>query len=166
MADVLNAKQVLANVASCIAELEEVSKTYSNPNYDRFARKGYSSAKVFKIRAVCEELSIFDWWNDNLSMSQLKQMEKFVKTAIELGFDGYVCFKVGAAGCSHGMWAYKEESTTGYAPDGDTLFHSFLSGENYWNLNLDKTWLSDKYPDRGYKFTLKDVKAEVKLANA
>ena len=167
MTNGLNAAQVLANINACIAELEEASKTWGNPNFNRFANKGYDTGKVFRIRAICNELSIFDWWNDNLSMSQLKSMKKFVETAISLGFTGYTCFKVGAKYCSHGMWAYKNESTDGYSPDGDVLFHSFLSGKNYYDMKLNDEWLHDKYatednpcPD----FTLKQIKAE--LANA
>lgn len=163
----LNAAEVLANINACIAELEEVSKTWGNPNFDRFASKGYNTGKVFRIRAVCTELSIFDWWNDNLSMSQLKAMKKFVETAISLGFTGYVCFKVGAKHCSHGMWASTEESTDGYSPrEGNTLFHSFRSGDNYWDAEIDKTWLHDKYEDHNCEFTLNDIKAELAQANA
>ena len=92
--------------------------------------------KVFKISAVFDELSIFDWWNDTLSINQLKQMRTFLQQAIKLGFTGYVCFKVGASGCSHGMWAHKSESTDGYSPDGDCLFHSFRSGDNYFDMHL------------------------------
>lgn len=156
-----NAKEILDNVNNCIAELEEASLTYSNPDHKRFYQKGYTNTKMFRIEAVYEELGIFDWWNDNLSMSQLKQMKKFLETAIDLGFTGYVCFKVGAKYCSHGMWASTEESTTGYSPsDGDTLFHSFRSGDNYWDAEIDRIWLHDKYPDRG-EFTLKDIKSEL-----
>lgn len=116
-----------------------------------------------RISDVCSDLSIFDWWNENLSRSQLKQMAKFLETAGELGFNGYVYFKVGAKYCSHGMWAYKNESTNGYSPDGECLFHSFRSGDNYWDLRFpDGTWMYEKY-DGKYEFTLKEVKAELGL---
>jgi len=161
-----NAANVLANINLCIAELEEVSKTWGNPDFKRFANKGYNTAKVFKIRAICEELSIFDWWNDNLSMSQLKSMKKFVETAISLGFTGYTCFKVGAKYCAHGMWVHKETSTDGYSPDGDVLFHSFRSGDNYYDMCLNDVWMHTKYanPNDPYDcpdFTLKQIKAEL-----
>lgn len=74
---------------------------------------------------VCEPLSIFDWWVDNLSVSKMKQMRTFLKNAIKLGFDGYVCFKVGAKCCSNGMWAHKKTSQDGYSPDGDYIYRSF-----------------------------------------
>ena len=113
---------------------------------------------------IYSALSIFDWWNEKLSLSQLKQMKNFLNTAIKLGFTGYVCFKVGAAGCSHGMWAHKEETTDGYSPDGDVLFHSFRSGDNYWDMQLDGEWMHEKYAteeDRCPDFTLKQIKAEL-----
>lgn len=161
-----NAENVLKAVNNCIAELEEANKVWSMPNsgYGRMDRRGYSGKKVFKISAVCGELSIFDWWNNGLSLSQLKQMKKFLEQAISLGFTGYVCFKVGAKGCSHGMWAHKEESTDGYSPEGDVLFHSFRSGDNYFDMKLDDKWMreltgnpEDKETER-YEFSLKEVK--------
>ena len=87
---------------------------------------GYANADV------CGELSIFDWWNDYLSLSQLKDMRRFLREAIKLGYTGYVCFTVGAKDCSNGMWAYKEESKDGFSPDGEALYKSFVSGSNYW----------------------------------
>lgn len=114
----------------------------------------------YSIAAVCEELSIFDWWNEFLSVSQLKQMQNFLKVAERLGYNGYVCFKVGAKGCSHGMWAYKKESTDGYSPDGECLWHSFRSGDNDWDVRLaDGDWLHDKYEKDS--FTLKEVEKEL-----
>lgn len=152
MAKGLNAQVVLTNIENCIKELESMKGQYI---YDgRYVRKGWgANAKyAFHIREVCTELSIFDWWNEELSMSQLKQMRAFVKTAIKLGFTGYVCFKVGAVGCSHGMWANKDESLDGYSPkDSDTLFHSFRCDENYWSVCINNTW---SY----YDLSLKQVK--------
>lgn len=148
MAKGLNAQEVLENIDKCIAEIGNGIECYWR--YPRYART--RSGKVgFKIREVCEELSIFDWWNDELSVSQLKQMRAFVKTAIKLGFTGYVCFKVGATGCSHGMWAAKEESLDGYSPNGDTLFHSFRCDENNWSICLNDKW-------GAYNMTLAEVK--------
>lgn len=161
-----NAQAVLANVNACIAELETASQEWSC-NWERMTRRGYSNAKVFKIDAVCGELNIFDWWNETLSMSQLKQMKKFLETAISLGFTGYVCFKVGAKHCSHGMWAHKKESTDGYSPDGDTLFHSFRSGDNYYDMELNGVWMHSKYATEDNdcpNFNLKQIKAELATA--
>lgn len=153
----LNAAQVLANINACIDELTAQEKIGANRNYNRYSHRGYDYTKGygFKIRAVCDELSIFDWWNDTLSMSQLKQMRDFVKKAIELGFKGYVCFKVGAAGCAHGMWASTDESLDGYSPKtGDTLFHSFRAGDNYWSAEINGVWMNTEC-------TLAEVKAEL-----
>ena len=96
----MNAKEVLANVVAMIAEGE----AYNAEN------KRWRLKMRWRIYDVCDRLSIFDWWNEYLSVSQLKQMRKFLETAITMGYAGYVCFKVGAAGCSHGMWAHKQES--------------------------------------------------------
>ena len=88
----------------------------------------------YRITNVYHILSIFDWWNDYLSQTQLKDMRKFLKEAIKLGYTGYVCFKVGATGCANGMWAHKEESETGYSPDGECLYKSFTPAYNYWQV--------------------------------
>lgn len=162
-----NAEAILANVNACIAELEEAAK--GAPNYKRYSYRGfgYNEKVFFNTHSICVELNIFDWWNDTLSMSQLKQMKKFLETAIDLGFTGYVCFKVGAKGCSHGMWAHKKESTNGYSPDGDTLFHSFRSGDNYYDMELNGVWMHDKYAEEGKSrpdFNLKQIKAELASA--
>lgn len=161
----MNAKECLVNVEKLIEELDMANKAkYGGMNYNRMAWKGWSSKKVFKIKAICDECGIFDWWNETLSISQLKQMKTFLKQAIKLGFTGYVCFKVGAAGCSHGMWAHKEESNDGYSPKGDVLFHSFRSGDNYFDMKLNDIWLHEKYEvdDDSYDgFTLKEIKDEL-----
>lgn len=141
----MNAKEVLANVVEMIAEGEE----YNAQN----KRK-----RRWRIYSVCEELSIFDWWNDYLSVSQLKEMRKFLETAITMGYTGYVCFKVGAKYCANGMWAHKKESEDGYSPDGECLYHSFVSGANDWDVEFaDGTWLHDR--DGRCDHSLKEVKA-------
>ena len=142
------------------AEVEEHVEAYITQLEAEKAHWGWYNK--LRIKDVCDELSIFDWWNDYLSLSQLEQMQKFLKVAGDLGYDGYVCFKVGAAGCSHGMWAHKEESTDGYSPDGECLFHSFRSGDNYYDAKLaDGEWMHEKYEDC-YEFSLKEVKAELR----
>ena len=156
----MNAGVVLEQVKACIRELEEANnRGYSEINHSRMAWKGYSSKKVFKIAEVCEELSIFDWWNETLSMHQLKKMQEFLEKAIKMGYTGYVCFKVGAAGCSHGMWAHKQESTDGYSPNGECLFRGFRTDTyNEWDAcTEDGTWLHD-IVNEADSFTLKQVK--------
>ena len=161
-----NAENVLKNVEACIAELERLSDP-RNTEFDsnRHITKWISSWRgnghrryYFRMRNVCDELSIFDWWNDTLSVSQLKQMRSFLKTAIKLGFKGYACFKVGATGCSHGMWVAKEESTNGYSPKCDTIFHSFRCDENHWDVEINGKWMERKEGKDGYKFSLKEIK--------
>lgn len=118
-----SAAEILKNVDECISELEKTcTVVYGWRTY----------YKRFKIRDVCDKLSIFDWWDEYLSYSQLLSMHEFLETAIKYGYTGYVCFKVGASGCSHGMWAHKAESDTDSAPDGEYLFHSFRHEDNYW----------------------------------
>lgn len=90
------------------------------------------------MRDVYDDLSIFDWWKDRLTVSQMKQMRTFLKLAIKLGYDGYVCFKVGASGCANGMWAAKEPTTNGYSPNCDTIFRSFTP--DYTEYSFQKKW--------------------------
>ena len=146
----MNRFEVAENVAKYIKVLEE-----------RKAERKAWQEKRLKIIDVCDELSIFDWWNDYLSLSQLKQMETFLKTACELGYNGYVCFKVGARGCSHGMWAHKNESTNDYSPDGEVLFHSFRSGDNYWDCLLPSgKWMGNS--ENKYAVTIQEVREALK----
>lgn len=96
-----------------------------------------------RVRTVCNELSIFDWWTDTMSLAKLKAMRSFLKTAIKHGYTGYVCFKVGAKYCASGMWAYKNESTNGYSPDGEALYRSFRPSHNYWDAcDANNNWLA------------------------
>ena len=121
-----NAEQVLQNVNGMIADIEN----------------GF--VKNYRIVEVCDELNIFDWWNDNLSKTQLMDMRKFLKEAIKLGYTGYVCFKVGATGCANGMWAHKAESTDGHSPDGECLYKSFTPAYNYWSFcTADGKWMPE-----------------------
>ena len=157
----ITAKLVLENVRKCLEELDksETGVGYSDrTKYSRWSNKRKLYTKVFRTYEVCEELSIFDWWGDTLSRSQLKEMESFLKEAIKLGYDGYVCFKVGATGCANGMWAHKELSKTGYSPDGECIYKSFTPDYNYWSVSDGNDW----YPngDDGVKFDhLKTVRA-------
>lgn len=121
-----NAQEVLERVEAKILILD----SRKNPYY----------RVSFRIEDVYRELNIFDWWNDNLSLTQLKDMRKFLKEAIKLGYTGYVCFKVGATGCANGMWAYKKESTDGYSPKGDCIYKSFSPEYNYWQVEVDGTF--------------------------
>ena len=121
------------------------------------------------IRLIYDELSIFDWWPENLTVSHLKQMRSFLKEAIKLGYNGYVCFKVGASGCANGMWAYKEDGKPDekgyvYSPDGDAIYRSFSPDYTYWSYYKDGKWLPGD--DNNYD-SLKTAKMlEEALANA
>lgn len=116
-----------------------------------------------RIRDVCDELSIFDWWPERLSLSHMKQMRTFLREAIKLGYTGYVCFKVGASGCANGMWAAKEPTTDGYSPKCDTLYRSFTPDYTYYAFQKDGNWLPG---DAAYA-SLKTIKQlEEALANA
>ena len=121
---------------------------------------GYSWERKVRIDDVYDELGIFDWWREYLSISQLKQMKKFLETAIRMGYTGYACFKVGAVGCANGMWAHKDESTTGYSPDGEAIYHSFVCDENYWGVSFgDNKW--ENRSDGNYRMSLADVKSAI-----
>jgi len=102
---------------------------------EQYIKDGYCR----RVDDVYSELSIFDWWIYTLSVSNMKKMRIFLKEAIRLGFDGYVCFKLGASGCANGMWAYKEESTDGYSPDGDFIYRSFSPDYTYWSFSINGT---------------------------
>lgn len=102
------------------------------------------------IRSNYDRLSIFDWWKDYLSVSNLKDMRKFLLEAKKLGFTGYCCFKVGVTGCANGMWAHKDETTDGYSPkNSPCIYKSFTPAYNYWEIDVkgDNNWLpaGDKY---------------------
>ena len=123
-----NAQAVLEVVEKNIKVLEDKLAR------DREFYRGWRPRRTLRIWDVCDELSIFDWWNEGLSLSQLKQMRTFLKEAIKLGFTGYVCFKVGASGCANGMWAHIEESKDGYSPNCDFLYRSFTPDYTYWDI--------------------------------
>ena len=99
-------------------------------NVDKLLEKKYLAP--WNIEAVYNQLNIFDWFKDKLSVTDLKKMRAFLKQAQKLGFGAYVDFKVGVSGCANGMWAYKEPSTTGYSPDGDHLYRSFTPDYTEW----------------------------------
>lgn len=151
-----NAQSVLERVEEYISEAEKGTASVRVWCGLRGYRNKVRYPK-FKIDDLYNDLSIFDWWVEELSVSKLKQMRDFLKTAIKLGYAGYVCFNVGVPGCSHGMWAYKEESKDGDSPDGAVLHHSFRTGDNYWDVRNDNgDWLGN---DKRWKFSLKEVKA-------
>ena len=97
------------------------------------------------IRDVYDELSIFDWWPERLTITHMKQMRTFLKEAIKLGYKGYVCFKVGASGCANGMWAHKAEGKVEgsdvYSPDGDAIYRSFTPDYTYYSVRHNDSWL-------------------------
>lgn len=137
-----NAQPVLIEVEKYIRILETKQK---NARYFWERRE----ARGLNMREVCRELSIFDWWKDKLSLAQLKQMRTFLKEAIKLGYNGYVCFKVGATGCANGMWAHKVPTVDGYSPDGEFLYRSFTPAYTYWDI-CD---YSEGYGDKAYKLS-------------
>lgn len=94
-----------------------------------------------RIRDVYGDLEIFDWWPDKLTTARQREMRAFLKLAIELGYTGYVCFKVGASGCANGMWAHKSESEDGYSPKGECLYRSFTPDYVHYDFcNDDEVW--------------------------
>lgn len=104
-----------------------------------------------RISDCCNEFSIFDWWPEYLTKSKLYEMRQFLKEAIKLGYEGFVCFKVGATGCTNGMWAHTElETDEGYSPNGcPVLFRSFTPAYRYWDVtDKDGNWdFEGKYKD-------------------
>ena len=76
---------------------------------------------------------------------------KTEKEAIKLGYTGYVCFKVGVAGCANGMWANKLPTTDGYSPKCEFLYRSFTTNYTYWDI-CDYT---NGYGDDAFKLSEK-----------
>lgn len=145
----MNANEALTNVTTLINDLES--------NYGMCNKR-------YAIDDIYDKVGIFDWWNNFIGLTQLKQMQSFLKTAIKLGYTGYVCFKVGAPGCAHGMWAHRNESTDGYSPrEGGCLFHSFRFGDNYWSVQFNNDeWISDNNHPNRHEYPLYAVKCELK----
>lgn len=123
------------NAASVLEQVNEhLAKINLQPN------------RRYPMREVCKPLSIFDWWVEYLSATKLKQMKGFLEAAIERGYTGYVCFKVGATGCANGMWAHRQESEDGYSPDGACLYRSFTPDYTYWEArDADGNWFPDTF---------------------
>ena len=113
----LNAEHIRDLLEEHIGKLE--NKTYN---------------RTLEINSVYRELSIFDTFKNHLSITDLKNMKHFLNTAMELGFRGYTCFKVGASGCANGMWCHVKPSTDGYSPDGECLWRSFTPDYTEWAL--------------------------------
>ncbi len=155
-----NAQNVLEKVEKYIQIIEQANKTHEWLSGGEYHMYGYYPTKWgLSIGKVYDELSIFDWWKDCLTLSNLKEMQIFLKTAIKNGFTGYVCFKVGVTGCANGMWASTKESDDGYSPkDGDTLYHSFVHGSNYWDVEVNGEWLAKKIDKPYDKVHLNDLK--------
>ena len=123
-----NAQPILLAVESYIRILETKKKN-ARHYYDRLESRG------LKISEIYDDLSIFDWWGERLSLPRLKEMRTFLREAIKLGYTGYVCFKVGASGCANGMWADRVPTTDGYSPrGGDYLYRSFTPDYTYWDI--------------------------------
>ena len=152
----MKANQVLENVKDIIKEMDGI---IPSPQTGRIVRKG--SRRAVNLRKTYQELSVFDWWEDTVSKKQLKEMESFLKQAIKFGYTGHVEFKVGAKGCSHGMWAYRVENPHDNSDNPECLFHSFRPGDNYYSVKLDNGWI-EAANGRPAELTLKELKSELK----
>lgn len=117
--------EVLKNLAPIIADLES-------------QKNGWNKQPKVRCRDVCSQLGIFDWFPETLSISRLKDMQRFLLEAKKLGFNGYCCFKVGEEGTASGKWAYTEDTTDGYSPRNcPCVFESFYANKNYWQVSKD-----------------------------
>lgn len=128
-----NAQPVLLAVEKWIRILEMRERNYA------WSKWSYRHYGRITMRECCNDLSIFDWWTEYITIGKLKEMRTFLREAIKLGYTGYVCFKVGASGCANGMWANKLPTTNGYSPDCEFLYRSFSPDYTYWDIT---------YPDR------------------
>jgi len=111
---------------------------------------------------VYDKLSIFDWWKDRLTRSDLNNMRRFLEVGIELGFTGYCCFKVGVTGCANGMWVHVHESEEGYSPRGACLYRSFTPAYTYWSFCTEEDeWVPSHKDDEYDRIkTAKQLKEE------
>lgn len=91
----------------------------------------------FTIPQVCDDCGIFDWFDDRIGRTKFQEMYSFLNAAEKLGYTGYCCFKVGSSFTANGMWAYKNESTTGYSPDGGFIYRSFSPNYTEWGMRND-----------------------------
>ena len=132
----MKANQVLRNLEWILKEMDGLAPSRGR---GRIVRK--CGRPAVRTEKVWEELGIFDWWDDGLTKSQLREMERFLKRAIKLGYTGLVRFVLGAKGCSHGMWAYKIETSSEWSQESECLFHSFRNGDNYYSVKLKEGWL-------------------------
>jgi hypothetical protein len=78
---------------------------------------------------------------------------------MDLGFRGYVCFKVGASYCANGMWCHKDVSTDGYSPDGDFIYRSFTPDYTEWDAMINDVLIMS---NSGEKLTLRNLKKKLK----
>lgn len=155
--------------------MEAVNKYLSIANelrdsgrYEWDNMRHYGKRKRLWVEDCYKDLSIFDAFKDSVSVSDLKSMKAFLETAGALGYNGYVCFKVGASGCANGMWAYKEESADGFSPDGEFLYRSFTPDYTSWDARLcDGRFAKDFCNDKTYKnMSINDVMKAIILSNA
>lgn len=153
---------ILKNIESAIAELEAAPDNEYANGFDSSRMCIRNGHKAFRMNAIYKDFEIFDWFTDTLSLFRLKQMRSFLREAERLGFSGYTTFKVGCSGTAHGMWAYKNESTNGYSPEGDCIFHSFRPDYNYWDVKLNGGWMCDRIGKD--KLTLREIRAAVSKA--
>lgn len=93
----------------------------------------------FTIEFAYEPLNIFDWFRDTLTRKDINDMIEFLQNAIELGYTGYVCFKVGDSDTASGMWARKPNN------EGCFLYHTFSPDCDYYTVYSKKENGSVKY---------------------
>lgn len=135
----------------------EYSEYNAEPVLERL-EKMIAEGRSRSIEVIYDDLSIFDWWPEKLTITHMKQMRTFLKEAIKLGYTGYVCFKVGASGCANGMWACVNQTTDGYSPKGDTLYRSFTPDYTYYSFQKDGKWYPREDSDGKNYDSLKTIK--------
>lgn len=159
-----NAQPVLLAVEKWIRIIEMREKVYS---WSKWCYRHYGR---ITMRECYDDLSIFDWWTEYITIGKLKEMRTFLREAIKLGYTGYVCFKVGASGCANGMWADRVPTTNGYSPKGgDYLYRSFTPDYTYWDICYndecgDKADKLSKRVGKGYNElkTIRDLEGALK----
>lgn len=98
--------------------------------------------KNINIDEYYRALNIFDYFKDELTIQDLKDMLQFINFAESLGFDKECTFRVGIEGCASGMWAknnFEQEIYRTFLPENnyysitnpnkDSIMYGFLVGE-------------------------------------
>lgn len=142
-------------------KVDEVLQNLDGVLTELYYQKKYYAQPKIPCTRVSQKLGIFDWFPEKLTISRLEDMQRFLREAKKLGFNGYCCFKVGGEGTASGKWAYKKDSIDGYSPKNcECLYESFYStNQNYWKFSFDTDFFYPNGDDWNSIRKLKDIES-------